>query len=182
MKITKLSIFLFTFFLAASAAAQNNVVVIPLEGDDVAMAQQHFRYTQSSNIGGNIVNMCYSNVFDTPDQQTEVLLIANATARFTADSDYWWIMLEVSKNGGSFVDLANSTAFNKAHEDAFSQISTTGLLDLDPNSSYQFRIQLDASQSTGDFKLHKYCELVVTASYKLPPEKNILEARVPSAQ
>ncbi len=76
--------------LAQLAYAQNNVVVIPMAGDDVAMAQQNFRYVGRVNNGTvNEAFMCESQIFTTPNQETQVLLIANANARFTADSSYW---------------------------------------------------------------------------------------------
>ncbi len=161
--------------------AQNNVVVIPMAGDDVAMAQQNFRYTDRVNNGAaNEAFMCQSDIFATPNQETQVLLIANANARFTADSSYWFIDIEVSEDAGSFFRIGSSEAFNEARSGSWSQISTTDILDLDPNSTYQFRVRLDASESDGTFSGsdQEYCELVVSATYKLPSGKNILEVVV----
>lgn len=161
--------------LAQVTHAQNKVVVIPMAGDDVAMAQQHFRYHNSTSANGDVVFSCTSDVFNTPNQETQVLLIANASARFTADSSYWWIQIEVSKDLGPFSDVSASTAFTEASNSGWTHMSTTDILDLEPNSSYQFRVQLDGSQSTGSFTATQYCELVVSASYKLPAGKSILE-------
>lgn len=174
----KLSVVLFVFisFSVQLAHAQSKVVVIPMAGDDVAMAQQNFRYDESQNTSsGTVAHMCESDVFSTPNQETQVLLIANANARFASASAFWNLKIEVSKNSGSFANISDFRSYTGATSDAWSQISTTDVLDLDPNSSYQFRLRLNpevGATFSGDYS--EYCELVISATYKLPAGKNIL--------
>lgn len=157
--------------------AQTKVVVIPMSGDDVAMAQQNFRYNQAKNTtSGTEAFMCESDVYNTPNQVTQAMLVANANAHFARASAFWDLKIQVSKNSGSYLNISPFTSYTGAKSDARSQISTTDILDLDPNSTYQFRLRLKASAgATFSPSFLEYCELLVSATYKLPAEKNIWE-------
>lgn len=161
----------------SSVAAQNNVVVIPMAGDDVALAQQHFRYNELKNSSDSFSSsMCESDVFNTPAQATQVAIVGNANARFPIDSPFWSLKIEFNKNSTAWLSISAFSAFAEAKADGWSQISTTDILDLDPSSSYQFRLRLFAD-GAGAFSSSyaEYCELMITASYKLPAGRNILE-------
>ena len=171
---------LIVFFAMTTAVAQNQVVVIPMAGDDVAMAQQHFRYSESNNSIDTFASpMCESDVFNTPEQATQVAMVGNANARFSTGGAFWSLKIEFNKDSAGWINISPFTAYTEARTDSWSQLSTTDILDLDPNSSYQFRLLLIADGSTAFSTFSEYCELMITASYKLPADREILEIAPP---
>ncbi|MEO0368824.1 MAG: hypothetical protein AAF197_08570 [Pseudomonadota bacterium] len=176
-------LFLTAFIFASPVIAQNNVIVVPMAGDDVAMAQQHFVYKEAFNDdsgtdGTGSFFGCESDVFNTPDQATQAALVASGSAIFRTASEFWGLTLQYNKDGSGWTRITSGIrAWEGARTDGWTNISTLDVLDLDTNSSYQFRIEFTDSASGAAFDdfANEYCELMITASYKLPEGKQILE-------
>ncbi len=173
---TRVSVGLLIPFAFSSTMAENTTLFFPVPGDDVALAQQHFRYNESKNsIDTFASSMCESDVFNTSGQATQVAMVGNANARFGVGGAFWSLKIEVNRDSTGWINISPFSAYTQARTDAWTQLSTTDILDLDPDSSYQFRLTLFADGSTEFSTFSEYCELMITASYKLPPDREILE-------
>lgn len=184
MKALKI-IGILTVFLAnqPTVSAQNKVVIIPLSGNDVAMAEQHFHYDESADAQGGDAIMCESEEFATPAQATQVIINAQMNGNLTSDGTlngssrpYWELTVEFNKDGAGYLLMAPGfRAWAAVHSHGWSQITTMKRMDLSPNSTYQFRLR--GKGQTGDFLQgsNQYCEMLITASYKLPEGEAILQ-------
>lgn len=159
----------------ANAAAQ--VVVVPLAGDDVAMAQQHFVYKErvDDNFSTQML-ACESNVFDTPNQATQVAIVGNATA-FLNSAPFFWAKIQFKEGLNDWVAISPGQTSYAGGIDDWSNITTMDTMVLNPNSQYQFRLQI--SRLNGGNGSSHYCEQLLTFSYALPEGKSIVTIATP---
>ena len=159
--------------------AQNKVVVVPLQGNDTALAQQHFKYTERvENIVTASVPMCETNEFATPDQSTQVVINGSVSALKTSTSGYIWGEVEYLKDDGSWTNISNNFS-GLASGTNWTTSTVFETLDLEPDSNYTFRLMLQKSSTAFVSSVSYYCQNLLTFSYQLPEGESIVEIVLP---
>lgn len=159
-----------------SSGVQSKVVVVPLAGDDVAMAQQYKQYQEFiPSTNATTIRACTSAAFRTPDQATQVHAVFSGSTRVEALEDYWILHLDYRRNGSNWL-FSQPYTFTGGAANTWQSQTRAHVYDLDPNTTYQFQVRFSSLPSNDT---HHYCELLLTFSYKLPEGKKIVTELLP---
>lgn len=161
-------------FAAVSAfAQQNKVVVVPMGSKSGAL--QHYRIAEQMGLN---TEACITPTFNTPDTDTQAVITTNVSIISSVDDIEWWSNIEYSTDGAIWNNLNGQVTITGAVANLSSNTSETGLLNLAPNSSYSFRIDL-ASMSTNT---SGQCELFITFNKTATSDVVAVSAPAPAAQ
>lgn len=125
--------------MGVAEAAPNPVVVIPLAGDDISQQSISANQNTASDSDGCVTGFVSTH----KSKATMVTATSVASVYLTALEGAWYVRPQFSKNFGSWSNFPSNinTPWAGGAADTYSLSTNTATMELDPDSTYRFRVE-----------------------------------------